>query len=112
MDAIRDEAMLALEEARALKDETRIDDEPDPAPLETGSPESTSDGPVLDYSPSVPAPVRTTDDTVEDHDEDEEEEMVQSRYSRNSAKLPRLGIEPGAASSAIADLRKQMTADN
>ncbi|MCL1600490.1 MAG: hypothetical protein M3112_02985, partial [Actinomycetia bacterium] len=76
------------------------------------SSESAPAAPILDYSPSVAAPVRTTDEVDEDDDEDEEEEMVQSRYSRNSAKLPRLGIEPAAASSAIADLRKQMTADN
>jgi len=108
MDAIRAEAMRALEEARELKDGPRADVAAEPTPPE---PESTSAAPILDYSPSVPAPVRTTDEVDEEEEEDEEEEMVQSRYSRNSAKLPRLGIEPGAASSTIADLRKQMTAD-
>jgi hypothetical protein len=108
MDAIRAEAMRALEEARELKDGPRADVAAEPTPSE---PESTSGAPILDYSPSVPAPVRATDEVDEEEEEEEEEEMVQSRYSRNSAKLPRLGIEPGAASSTIADLRKQMTAD-
>ena len=51
-------------------------------------------------------------------DEDEEGEAedflprVESRYSRNSAKLPRIGVEPGSNSDTIANLRKQMTADD
>jgi hypothetical protein len=109
MLAIRAEAMRALEEARELKDGPRADVAADPTPSEPVSPELTSAAPILDYSPSIPAPARTTDEV--DEKEDEEEEMVQSRYSRNSAKLPRLGIEPDAASSTIAELRKQMTAD-
>jgi hypothetical protein len=113
MGAIRAEAMRALEEARELKDGPRTDVAVEPTPSEPESSESTSAAPILDYSPSVPAPARTTDEVDEEEDEEgeEEEEMVQSRYSRNSAKLPRLGIEPGEVSSAIADLRKQMTAD-
>jgi hypothetical protein len=111
MLAIRAEAMRALEEARELKDGPRADVAADPTPSEPVSPELTSAAPILDYSPSIPAPARTTDEVDEKEDEEEEEEMVQSRYSRNSAKLPRLGIEPGAASSTIAELRKQMTAD-
>ena len=112
MDAIRAEAMRALEEARELKDGPRVDVAAEATGSEPVSSESAPAAPILDYSPSVPAPARTTDEVDEDDDEEEEEEMVQSRYSRNSAKLPRLGIDPGAASSAIADLRKQMTADN
>jgi len=112
IDAIRDEAMRALEEARSLKDAPLVDADAEPASPEPVSRESRSAAPILDYSPSVPAPVRTTDEDEHEDEEEEEEEMVQSRYSRNSAKLPRLGIEPGAASSTIADLRKQMTADS
>ena len=109
LDAIRDEAMLALEEARALKGqssapgtEASVDSEPEPAPAAR---------PVIDYSPSAPAPSSHVDEG-DDEDDDDSDDAVESRYSRNSAKLPRLGIEPDSASSTIANLRKQMTADN
>jgi hypothetical protein len=111
LDAIRDEAMEALKEARALKDSSVVDQESEPGTSEPERP--VSKAPVLDYSPSVPAPVKASEEPEdEDKDDDKDDEPVESRYSRNSAKLPRLGIEPGAASSTIADLRKQMTADS
>jgi hypothetical protein len=108
LDAIRDEAMRALEEARSLKEQPEVENAT--ASGTAGAGAEGSSAPILDYSPSVPAPVTTNDDdnAVDDEDLDG---LVQSRYSRNSAKLPRLGIEPGAASSTIADLRRQMTAD-
>jgi hypothetical protein len=107
LGAIRDEAMQALEEARALKESPMVDQG---SYSDTSEPEgAVRQAPVLDYSPSVPAPVKASE---EPEDEEKDDEPVESRYSRNSAKLPRLGIEPGAASSAIANLRKQMTADS
>ncbi|VAV91364.1 hypothetical protein MNBD_ACTINO01-1784, partial [hydrothermal vent metagenome] len=45
-------------------------------------------------------------------DDEPTDDPVESRYSRNSAKLPRIGIEPGSSSDTIANLRRQMTADN
>ena len=115
LDAIRDEAMRALEEARSLKDHSSTDPDTTLEISEMEPPGSTA--PILDYSPSVPAPVSDADaDADADESEGEEEaenldDLVQSRYSRNSAKLPRLGIEPGDASSTIANLRKQMTVE-
>ena len=40
---------------------------------------------------------------------DEEEEIVESRYSRNSARLPRIGVDAATASSVTASLRRNMT---
>jgi len=109
LDAIRNEAMSALEEARALKDRPVAEtvDEVQVSEDESAQPAKV----VLDYSPSVPAPERVSDVDENQNGEMEESDPVESRYARNSAKLPRLGIEPGAASNTIANLRKQMTAD-
>jgi hypothetical protein len=63
----------------------------------------------MDYSPSVPAPPKA--ETVVEEETDEPV-VVESRYARNSAKLPRIGIDASSASSAIANLRKQMTSDD
>ncbi|MFV1970473.1 MAG: hypothetical protein ACC683_05645, partial [Acidimicrobiia bacterium] len=110
IDAIRQEAARALEEARSLRVTTPGESVVE---TETAEPEPFAPPPVIDYAPSVQAPARGDDDDEdEDDDDDEDEAPVESRYSRNSAKLPRLGIEPGSASSTIADLRRQMTADN
>jgi hypothetical protein len=108
LDAIRNEARHALEEARSLKDQQATEQGDELAHAEPAA--SSSYDAVPDYSPSEPAPQRDTSD--DDVDDEVEKDPVESRYSRNSAKLPRLGIEPGSASSTIADLRKQMTADN
>jgi hypothetical protein len=37
---------------------------------------------------------------------------VESRYRRNSAKLPRIGIEPGSSSDSISNLRKKIVSDD
>jgi hypothetical protein len=68
--------------------------------------------PTMDYSPSVPYP--THDDAIEASDptEPEKPKEVESRYSRNSAKLPRIGIDPSSASSSIANLRKQLRSND
>ena len=57
-------------------------------------------------------PVRLAESTDDDDDDDDEPTPVESRYSRNSAKLPRIGVDASSASSTIANLRKQMTADD
>ncbi|MCL1594372.1 MAG: hypothetical protein M3132_08485, partial [Actinomycetia bacterium] len=109
IEAIRIEAMRALEEARVVREHARDDDAIETTDQQAESPVR----PVLDYSPSVPAPVKSEATDSEDEDEDEDEpELVESRYSRNSAKLPRIGIEPGSSSDTIANLRRQMTSDN
>ena len=109
LDAIRNDAMHALEEARSINDQQSTVEPVDSDQVEPEVP-SRPVAPI-DYSPSAPAPKSHSAD--EDLDEvDDAEQAVESRYSRNSAKLPRLGIEPGSASSTIADLRKQMTAEN
>ncbi|MDK1104167.1 MAG: hypothetical protein QGD93_11220, partial [Actinomycetota bacterium] len=103
LEAIRLEAMRALVETQSLQGADTDDAAIDPGPREPAP------SPVYDYSPSVPAPKKA----VEDDEKDEDEgggELVENRYARNSAKLPRLGIEPESASSTIADLRRQMTA--
>jgi hypothetical protein len=66
----------------------------------------------MDYSPSVPrkAPEPVAEADAE-ADGEEAEAEVESRYSRNSAKLPRLGIDPSTASNSIANLRRQMKSD-
>ena len=63
----------------------------------------------MDYSPSVPAPAK---EAVLDEERLDQPAVVESRYARNSAKLPRIGIDASSASSAIANLRKQMTSDD
>jgi hypothetical protein len=87
----------------ALQDTRTADGWPDTAPA------AAADRPIIDYSPSVPAPKRT--DIVDD-DDLPEPAMVESRYRRNSAKLPRIGIDASTASAGIANLRKQMTSDD
>jgi hypothetical protein len=129
IDAIRNAAIEALEEARAIKEQsfadrtTSVDPEVVPGAVEdapagaTGTefPEAVRNGPPdvhLDYSPSVEPPVRLAESTDDDDDDDDEPTPVESRYSRNSAKLPRIGVDASSASSTIANLRKQMTADD
>ena len=107
LDAIRSEAMLALEEARSIKDQPQADEIKDS--INSDQKHVAVSRPAMDYSPSVPAPVNVPE---EDEKEEEEDQPVESRYSRNSAKLPRLGIEPDSASDTIANLRKQMTLEN
>ena len=97
IDAIRREAMAALEHTRTQDGwgATNVDSADTPRP-------------VIDYSPSVPPKPKKVD--VGD-DEDDETAFVESRYRRNSAKLPRIGVSAESAAGAIANLRKQMTSD-
>lgn len=101
LDSIRREALQALEETRSLRDTLGSDPVADP------DPKAPPPAPVYDYSPSVQPPAKSAEEDEDEHDE----KPVQSRYARNSAKLPRLGIEPGSASSTIADLRRQINSD-
>ncbi|MDA2980029.1 MAG: DivIVA domain-containing protein [Actinomycetota bacterium] len=97
IDAIRREAMAALEHTRTQDGwaATQVASADTPRP-------------VIDYSPSVPPKPKKVD--VGD-DEDDETAFVESRYRRNSAKLPRIGVSAASAAGAIANLRKQMTSD-
>jgi hypothetical protein len=100
IDAIRREAMAALDESR-MSDEWTGDDT---------SASSGNGAPKIDYKPSVqprPRPSKPSKDS----DGDEVKE-VESRYRRNSAKLPRIGIEPGTSSDAIANLRKKIVSND
>lgn len=116
IDAIRDTAMAALEEARALKDQSFAErfvtgESSDPG-SPAGDPFAPSPAASVDYAPSDdPVPTFSfRDDDFEDG-EDEFGEPVESRYSRNSAKLPRIGVDAHSSSDTIASLRKQMTAE-
>lgn len=91
-EAIRRDAMHARDDIRALLES------PDHETL------TVSGVPITYERASTPA--------TEREGTEERSEVVESRYSRHSAKLPRLGIEPDAASDTIAELRKQMTADD
>lgn len=96
IDAIRREAMAALDESRLENDWSG----------EEVAGNGTKGAPTFDYSPSVPhAPKQpvATDEVVE-----HEVVPVESRYRRNSAKLPRIGIKPGSSSDSIAKLRKMI----
>ena len=116
IEAVRNEAMIALEEARSIREESFDESHPavqddspstdtvDPAGSEVSHEEER---PVFDYSPAV-APTPTPVEELDDDEEDEDEEPTESRYSRNSARLPRIGIEPGANADTIANLRKKM----
>jgi hypothetical protein len=100
IDAIRREAMAALDESR-MSDEWTGDD----------TPASSGNGaPKIDYTPSV-QPRPKPSKPAKDSDGDEVKE-VESRYRRNSAKLPRIGIEPGTSSDAIANLRKKIVSND
>jgi len=107
IDAIRKEAARALEEARSLRDAQP--GEPFVG-IDTEVPETFTPPLVIDYSPSVQPAARADEEDEDDVSDDET--PLESRYSRKSAKLPHLGIEPESASSTIADLRRQMTADS
>ena len=100
--------MDALEEARALKDQSFADRHP-----ESGEPSEGSSEPPrfhIDYSPAVEPPPKDKADAEDDASD--EEAPVESRYSRNSARLPRIGVDASSASDTIANLRKQMTAED
>ena len=156
LDAIRSAAMVALEEARAIKErsfaEAHGERTPDPssvphmpsdnhvtfadpdAPVTFGdetsdrttaedqheTPSTVGGDPFapapdlhIDYSPAVaPQPKAEVADEDEEGEAEDFLPRVESRYSRNSAKLPRIGVEPGSNSDTIANLRKQMTADD
>ena len=123
--------MEALRETRARKDEQfqqtygGLYQGNDEGPAEAGHKDESVDvqqgdpwaEPVVpegfDYRPSEPkpTPVVTAASFLNRGKDDDDEEVVESRYTRNSARLPRIGVDPGRASSTIADLRKQMTAD-
>ena len=116
IEAVRNEAMIALEEARSIREESFAeshpavqDDSPSTDTVDPAVPEASheEERPVFDYSPAV-APAPTPVEELDDDDEDEAEEPTESRYSRNSARLPRIGIEPGANADTIANLRKKM----
>ncbi|MFO7699332.1 MAG: hypothetical protein R6W79_01835, partial [Acidimicrobiia bacterium] len=131
LDAIRSAAMHALEEARSIKQRSFVETH---GPREGAEPSMVEDAVVddavaidpgthvedevveprhvvhMDYSPTVAPPPRHAQ--AEDVDESEEPTRIESRYSRNSAKLPRIGVNPTNSTSTIANLRKQMTADN
>ena len=107
LDAIRDEAARALEETRSIREAPATVDSAEPDRSEGTVPPETV---KFDYAPSVEPPNRKK--SIDSDDDERSTKPVESRYSRNSAKLPRLGLGPEAASSAIANLRKQMTADN
>jgi hypothetical protein len=122
MEAIRSAAIEALDQARAIKDQS-IAGAADPQPSgwdvrdvqEEVEPIDVHREPiVMDYSPSVAPPVRH--DELDDDDDDDDDVPVadekKSRYSRHSAKLPRIGVQPGLNSDTIANLRKQMTSDS
>lgn len=81
--------------ALAAQAETRPATPPADPQHEASPPSSGPAGPVLDYSPSVPAPSRAeaVADKAEDGEEPEEERG--SFYSRRSAKLPRIGEAGG-----------------
>ena len=108
VESIRREALAALQAAQADGwEEPRAAEIPQEAFAS-----ATIERPSMDYSPSVPrkAPEPDVEASVEADGEAADAE-VESRYSRNSAKLPRLGIDPSTASSSIANLRKQMKTD-
>ena len=84
----------------SLDTATEQEDVPAPATGEDGA----SNGYVFDYSPAVAPP---TDDPV-DEEPDPDRAVSESRYRRNSARLPRIGIEPGKNADTIANLRKKM----
>ncbi len=121
IEAIRREALAALKAARtdddwsAPRSAELTAESTHAAETAVTEPEPTVAANTLDYSPSVPYP-DPMDEAVEEptalsvaDDEDEPiDEEVESRYSRNSAKLPRLGIDPSTASSSIANLRKHV----
>ena len=110
--------MEALEEARSLKDQAfqqRPVDAPAPTFDQDPSSEPHSEPPrvELDYRPSVePSSAVEAHDEAHDDEVEEKAAPVESRYSRNSARLPRIGVDASSASSTIADLRKQMTVDD
>jgi hypothetical protein len=120
MEAIRSAAMEALDQARAIKGQP-TSGTPDVQPSGWDVREGTHDPQpinvqrepvVMDYSPSVEPKVQ---DDVLDDDEDDDVPAAderKSRYSRNSAKLPHIGVQPGLNSDTIANLRKQMTSDS
>ena len=70
-----------------------------------------SESVAWDYAPSVP---HRPKETVPAGPEDAEpaEPVVESRYRRNSAKLPRIGVEASQTSSAMANLRKTIVQDD
>jgi hypothetical protein len=100
IDAIRREAMAALDQSRLSGDWTGDD----------ASTTSGNGAPKIDYGPSVPRPPKPSKPT-KDSDGSQVEE-VESRYRRNSAKLPRIGIEPGTSSDSIANLRKKIVSND
>lgn len=65
-----------------------------PPPASTNGSSEGSNAPVLDYSPSVPHPVKAEDEH-QDEAEPQEREEKGSFYSRRSAKLPRIGEAGG-----------------
>jgi hypothetical protein len=92
--------MAALDQSR-LSDEWTGED----APTASGNGASK-----IDYQPTVqprPKPSKPAKDSG-----GEEVKEVESRYRRNSAKLPRIGIEPGTSSDAIANLRKKIVSND
>ena len=95
IDAIRREAMAALDQSRLSEDWTGDDVEAN----------GSNGGPKIDYGPSAPHRPKPSKSTEEA--DDGPAEVVESRYRRNSAKLPRIGIEPGTSSESISNLRKK-----
>lgn len=98
IDAIRREALAALEQARGDEVMARV-----------SVPAAEANGGPIDYSPSVP---HHTEVDIVDEDDLEKPAATESRYARHSAKLPRIGIDPSTTSSSFANLRKQMTSDD
>jgi hypothetical protein len=108
IDAIRREALAALQASRSDGwDEPRAAEIPQE--VFAGA---AIERPTMDYSPSVPPPVHDSPADESDSAPDVRPAEVESRYSRNSAKLPRLGIDPSSASSSIANLRKQLKSND
>jgi hypothetical protein len=115
IDEIRNAAVEALEEARLLKGKPDIDtSQENDSPINDGPSVDVLDDPPkvdIDYSPSVEPPVRIPE-ADESDEEPKDDQVVESRYKRNSARLPRIGIEPGSSSDTIKNLRKQILHDD
>lgn len=107
LESIRREALAALQASR-----TDGWDEPRSAEIpQEAFASATVERPSMDYSPSVPHPTPASE-VGDENDDDAKPAEVESRYSRNSAKLPRIGIDPSTASNSIANLRKHMKQDD
>jgi hypothetical protein len=119
MEAIRSAAIEALGQTREITDQPFAGtSDPQPSGWDVRDvqdevePIDVHREPIaMDYSPSVAPPVR--DEELDDEDDDvPAADEKKSRYSRHSAKLPRIGVQPGLNSDTIANLRKQMTSDS